>query len=155
MSKTLGRPSKYNEGIQKRADKYISAIVVTGKILTLEGLALHLDVCTDRLKRWADAKDKKGRYKYPIFRRTYTRVMHLQRDWLIKKGVELSEVKGTNSNFLQFLLKANHGMIEAEKHILAGDKDNPSPIKIGIMSSDIQPNRETSPVIEGTEDEEI
>lgn len=56
-----------------------------------------------------------------------SRIWMRQKYWLKVKGLAAS-----NSSFYIFLLKANHGMIETERQIQSGDKDNPVQNKLEI-----------------------
>jgi len=124
-----GRPTKYTEEIQKKADEYFN--LCYGKkdkkqrLAFIEALALELDVDPDTLVEWKNAKNEDGSLKYPEFSATYKRIFTLQKVQLMTKGSS-----GKGQSFNQFLLSANHGMIPAEKKILAGDEKEPLHITI-------------------------
>ena len=124
-----GSKSKYSEEIQTKADDYFNLCYgkKDGKhrLAFIEALALELDVDPDTLVEWAHKKNEDGSFTHPAFSATYKKIFTLQKLQLMTKGSS-----GTGQSFNQFLLSANHGMIPAEKKIVAGDSDNVLEIKI-------------------------
>ena len=84
MSKTkvnLGRPSKYNEEIQAKADEYVNNFRKFGDVVpTIASLALHLDVTYKTIYNWATEEN-------PNFLHTYNRLMMLQHKSLVNGGL--------------------------------------------------------------------
>lgn len=116
-----GQPTKYSEEMQKEADAYIDDCIRSGEIPYIEELALRLGVDDTTLINWMNRKDDKEELVNPIFFATYKRIKTLQKLRLMKGSVtnKLNPVSSI------FQLKVNHGMIETEKKILLGDKENP------------------------------
>lgn len=128
-STTNGRPTKYNEEIQKKADEFFAKCYAGGgknqRLAFIEALALELDIDPETLLEWSRKKNEDGSLMYPDFSATYKRFMTLQKLQLMSRGSA-----GKGQSFNQFLLSANHGMIPAEKQILAGDRQEPLEIII-------------------------
>lgn len=124
-----GRPSKYSEEMLSKAQGYFLRCYgkMDGKqrIPFIEELALELEVDEDTIVEWKNKKNDDGSLIYPEFSATYSRILLLQKFRLKQNGL-----KGKNQSFVQFLLNANHGMISAEKQILAGDRQEPLEIVI-------------------------
>jgi len=118
-TKKLGRPTKYNQDIQDRADKYVRVL----NLPFMEELALELDVDDDTLYEWAR--------RYKAFSVTIKRLAMKQKLGLLK--ISMNKDYATSGAIFQ--LKANHGMVETEKKIIGGDPDNPITHKVDIMDS--------------------
>lgn len=109
-----GRPTKYNDGIITKIRQYVDECSAQhDKIPTKEEFARLIGINTDTVVEWIKEK--------PEFSVAIKDLEQLQRDRLIRNGL----VGKYNPTMSIFLLKANHGMIETEKRILAGDKDSP------------------------------
>lgn len=118
MARPVGRPTKYSEAVLVQLDDYLERFPIentTGELPTMEGFALHIGVNTDTIQEWQK--------KHPEFSVSIKRLMHIQKHRLVNDG--LYGGKEVNSTMAIFLLKANHGLIETEKQIHIGDKDNP------------------------------
>ena len=107
----MARPTDYNETIIPRAEKYLSESVPQNmKIPTIEGLALYLDVARRTIYDW--------KAKYPEFLHTLEKLEMLQKEYLTETGIFGG--KEINANIVALFLKANHGMVETERHEIGG-----------------------------------
>lgn len=104
-----GRPTKYNEEIQRKADEYINGFLNNKDIPYIEELALLLDIDEDTVGNWSK--------EYPIFFGTVKKIKLMQKFRLQK----ISYDKDYNPSGSIFQLKANHGMIETEKRIVEAE----------------------------------
>lgn len=95
-----GRPSKYNEQTQAKADEYIASLPDGQVIHTVEGLADYIDVARATVYRWAD--------EHPLFRDTLEEIMRKQAISLINNAL----TGEFNSPFTKMLMNANHGYRE-------------------------------------------
>lgn len=111
-----GRPTDYSQEKVEIAKKYIKNCVSDDNIPYIEELAYMLDITSETVRQWA--KDEKNK---PEFSLTIKKLEDVQK-FMLQKG---SAVNKFNPASCIFQLKANHGMIETEKRILAGDKDEP------------------------------
>lgn len=117
VSKNLGgRPTDYSEELLQKAIDYLERCKNdTTSMPSVSQLAVELGVDRQTITDWADLDDR------PTFTRTYKAIKALQEQDIISKGL-----KGKyNPSMSIFLLKANHNMIETEKRLLGGDKENP------------------------------
>lgn len=123
-----GRPSKYNEGMLNKANKYIYKClngepgfdkngkrIIKQKLPLLEELARICGVDSETLMNWTKEDER--------FFDAIKRVKELQKERIIQKGFS-----ATNPTFSIFMLKANHGMMETEKQVLVQDRD----VKVSI-----------------------
>jgi DNA-packaging protein gp3 len=112
----MARPTKYDDSFIDIANAYIGMCGREATELpTIEGLALRLGIDDEQVSIYAK--------QHPEFSATIKELMMKQKNQLINDGAYGG--KDINSGMMIFLLKANHGMIETEKKILANDKDNP------------------------------
>ena len=109
----VGRPTKYTEEYVDRILKYVKET----DIPVVEEVALELDLDDDTIVEWAK--------KYPLFSAAYKKLKQKQRMALLKYS--LNKEYATAGAIFQ--LKVNHNMIESEKRILAGDKNEPITFK--------------------------
>ena len=98
----IGRPSKYNEQLQKKADQYVDKHEMIDDLITIEGLALELKINTDTVNEWKKIHDD--------FSATVKRIKAIQKNALMKKGLQ----NEWNPTMAIFLLKANHGLIDRQ-----------------------------------------
>lgn len=96
----MGRPTKYKKSFIKKAENYLEECKNTREIPFLEEFAERLGVSLDSLKRWSETNED--------FCGAINRIMDYQRRTLKTLGLKSPAV-------IIFLLKANHGMIEASK----------------------------------------
>lgn len=77
----VGRPSKYDDAIQKIAEDYCENYTDYGDVVpTVVGLALAMDVATNTVYNWANENN-------PHFLRIFTRVEQLQHKGLVNGGL--------------------------------------------------------------------
>lgn len=96
----MGRPSKYNEELQDKADAYLEDQFYTHQepVPSIAGLAVHLGICRDTVAEWA--KDK------PEFSGTVRKMLAMQQLGLQSGGLK----KEYDAGMARFMLAANHGM---------------------------------------------
>lgn len=105
----FGRPTKYNEEVQKKADNYINQFDLNKDVPYIEELALLLDIDDETVTEWAKVNKD--------FSATVKRIKLMQRLRLQK----ISYDKEFTASGAIFQLKANHGMIETEKKIVEAE----------------------------------
>lgn len=122
-----GRPCEFcqrRDEILTVTKKYITDCKVKKQIPYVEELADDLEVLDDTMSDWASKRKEDGSLEHPEFSGTYKRLKMVQKLQLLKR---------TNGRFNPtgaiFQLKVNHGFIETEKRILAGDKTEPLQIE--------------------------
>lgn len=116
QSKKLGRPTKYTPAIQKKAEDYFKKCLMDSSFITIERMALELDVNDDTIVEWAkktypdDYSNKKlaGKLVHPAFTAIYKKVKTLQKLQLKEQAFA---GKGNVAMGI-FLLKADHGLKE-------------------------------------------
>lgn len=119
-----GRPSKYNEAMLQKAKDYYDLCrgKTDGKkrMPFIEELAMECDVDDKTINTWTNEPDNTE------FRATIEKLKNLQKLRTVQQGYGAK-----NPTFAIFMLKANHGMVETEKRILAGERDS-EPMNIQI-----------------------
>lgn len=105
----------------------------------IEQLALDLDIDDETVTEWAKSHKE--------FSATIKRIKTLQKIRLYNNSMQRSSATGAI-----FLLKANHGLVETEKRILANDIDHPL-INLGIGMSNAQRSLPAKKEIESDEDD--
>ena len=85
-----------------------------------------LDVLYDTFLNWVDEKNEHAKQKHGRLIQTYKKLFSRQRGMLLKRTLS------QNATGAIFQLKVNHGYIETEKRILAGDQNNPVREKLEI-----------------------
>lgn len=123
MDTPVGRPLKYPDEDQLviKAQEYLDQCGREQTSLpTIEGLSIYLDLDDDNVNEY--------RKRYPKFHATIKKLKHMQKRQLIDDGMYGG--KEVNSTMAIFLLKVNHGMIETEKKILAGNDGQPLSINL-------------------------
>lgn len=131
-SETNGRPCELcsnHETIMKKANAYLERCNkgVGGKATMpfIEELAIECGVLDTTIVNWAQKKNEKDEPEHPDFLSAYLYVKMYQKLRLQQRALGRYNPTGALS-----LLKFNHGMIETEKKILAGDKNEPLQIEI-------------------------
>ena len=82
VKRPVGRPSKYNEDVQAKAELYLETFRELGdEVPTVIGLALFLDVATNTVYNWY--RDEVS----PEFLRVFMRVEQIQHQRLINQGL--------------------------------------------------------------------
>lgn len=112
----VGRPTKYDPSFIQIAKEYIDSCGREATELpTIEGLALKLGLDDERIGEYAK--------QYPEFHATIKELKFKQKNQLINDGMYGG--KEVNSTMAIFLLKANHGLIETDRHELTGANGQP------------------------------
>jgi hypothetical protein len=132
MAHAGGRPTIYKDIYIDKIPEYIKTC--TGReqteLPTVEGFADYIDVDTDTINNWCDAKDEKEELKHPEFFGAIKRLKDRQKNQLMNDGMYGG--KEVNAGMAIFLLKANHGLIETGRTELVG-KDG-KPITVNILN---------------------
>lgn len=113
-----GRPSKYSDEMNKKSQEYLEGKIQTEDIPYIEELAIELKVHRETILNWSNENSE--------FFDTIKALEDFQKFKLQKESLRGKY----NATAAIFQLKANHGMIETEKKILAGDKDEPITVEI-------------------------
>lgn len=118
-----GRPTILDEEMVKKAREYLGTDKHAKGVLTIEGLAIELDISRQTIYRWADDKELTDDEKTSIndelleeFCYIVTRVRQQQAEKLIQNGLD-----GTYNPVITKLLLSKHGYIE-RKDITSDDK---------------------------------
>ena len=85
-----------------------------------------LDVVYDTFLNWVDLKNDHSAAFHTELIQTYKKLFTRQRSMLLKRSLNQNAVGAI------FQLKVNHGYVETEKRILAGDPDKPVNQKLEI-----------------------
>lgn len=102
--KPVGRPSKYDDAIQKIAEDYCENYTDYGDVVpTVVGLALAMDVATNTVYNWANENN-------PDFLRIFTRIEQLQHQGLVNGGLS----NAFNPAITKMML-TKHGYSDAQK----------------------------------------
>ena len=91
----MGRPTKYNEEMQAKADEYLGTYQTA--IPSRQGLALHLDVANSTVDKW----DK----EHPDFSGTLERIKNIQFTKALDGGIT-----GDYNSTIAKLVLHNHGL---------------------------------------------
>lgn len=105
-----GQPTKFNEGVIKKAKDYLAFSLKNKNLPLIEELARICEVDSDTINNWTDKNEE--------FFGAIKRIKELQKERIILKGFSAK-----NPTFSIFMLKANHGMMETEKQVLIADRD--------------------------------
>lgn len=130
-----GRPTKYSDDILIKAQKYLEHHRQTKYTIPyIEELVLDLRINDDTLVAWTNARypddhPLAGTLVHEEFSATIKDIKRLQRLRLLKETIKPYPAGAI------FQLKANHGMVETEKRILAGDS-NADPIQIVVTEEE-------------------
>lgn len=127
-----GRPCEYcenKEKYQKIADEYIERCESTGEgkaaIPFIEELALRMKKYREIILDWEKKMLPDGTPEHPEFVLTLKRIDSLQRLRLMQRTLGRYNPTGAI-----FQLKSNHGFMESEKKVIAGDKNEPLQVEI-------------------------
>lgn len=111
MANPVGRPSKYNEDLQKKADDYVYTWNETDAIPSRVGLCCRLEIAKSTSFEWEES--------YPEFSDTLRKVETLQEFVGVNQGV-----KGEFNPTITKLILANFGYSDSQKvdHTSGGEK---------------------------------
>ena len=114
-----GRPTEYKPEYIQQIEEYLQTCGrEQTKLPKRVDVALLLDCDDETLIEWGE--------KYPEFSATLKKVDHLQKSELMDDG--MFGGKEINPGMAIFLLKANHGMVETERHEHSGPGGLPIPV---------------------------
>ena len=119
-----GRPTKYNDEMQAKADAYVDGgFEDCGDIVPITaGLSCELRVNTDTLYEWARVN--------PRFSETMKRLMKTQERLLVAKGLT-----STTNTVITKLLLSNHGYSEKTQTDLISTDGSMKPTVIEIVAA--------------------
>jgi hypothetical protein len=137
---SAGRPCDYCRD-KERVDKIIKAYMekttnsAKPQIPFIEELCMELDIIDETLTNWTRKLKDDGSLEHPGLIDTHKKLKMIQKYRLMQRTVGRYNPTGAI-----FQLKANHGMIETEKQILAGVKDEP--LQVEIIEEKVQTHGE-------------
>ena len=119
-----GRPTKYNDEMQAKADAYVDGgFEDCGDVVPIAaGLSCELRVNTDTLYEWARVN--------PRFSETMKRLMKTQERLLVAKGLT-----STTNTVITKLLLSNHGYSEKTQTDLISTDGSMKPTVIEIVAA--------------------
>lgn len=121
--KKTGRPTKYDEEIQRLADEYVNNHLEKGDLVpTIVGLAIELDVATNTIYNWA-TEDK------PAFLRTFMRVEQLQHRALVNGGLS-----GDFNPAITKMMLTHHGYSDQQNINHTSSDGSMTPTRIEIVA---------------------
>lgn len=121
MSRT-GRPTKYNDEIQAKAEQYVSGYAEAGDTVpTIAGLACELGIHKDTCYEWAKIHDS--------FSDVFTRVGMLQERALVNGGLS-----GDFNPAVTKMLLTKHGYSDKMEQAHTSPDGSMSPTRIEIVS---------------------
>lgn len=104
VKRPIGRPSKYDDAVQKIAEDYCDNYTNYGDVVpTVVGLALAMDVATNTVYNWANEDN-------PDFLRIFTRVEQLQHKGLVNGGL-----LGDFNPAIAKMMLTKHGYTDSQK----------------------------------------
>ena len=104
VKRHIGRPSKYDDAVQKIAEDYCDNYTNYGDVVpTVVGLALAMDVATNTVYNWANEDN-------PDFLRIFTRVEQLQHKGLVNGGL-----LGDFNPAIAKMMLTKHGYSDSQK----------------------------------------
>ncbi len=118
----IGRPTKYNEEIQAKADEYLTKWEdLKEAVPTIAGLCLYIDTPKTTTFDWGK--------KFPEFSTTLGKVQLTQEFSLVNKGLK-NEINANIGKFMMY----NHGYKEkTEQDLMSSDGSMKQPTKIQLV----------------------
>ena len=118
----MGRPTKYNEDIQVKADEYLTKWKeLEEAVPTVAGLSLYIDTPKSTMVDWGK--------KFPDFSYTLGKVKTTQEFALVNKGLK-NEINANIGKFMMY----NHGYKEkTEQDLMSSDGSLKQPTKIQLV----------------------
>ena len=118
----IGRPTKYNEEIQAKADEYLTKWEdLKEAVPTIAGLCLYIDTPKTTTFDWGK--------KFPEFSTTLGKVQLTQEFSLVNKGLK-NEINANIGKFMMY----NHGYKEkTEQDLMSSDGSMKQPTKIQLI----------------------
>lgn len=122
MAAATGRPTKYNQQMLNKANKYITDRVDV--VVSAAGMAIYLGVNKDTLYEWAK--------HHPEFSDTLKRLNHVQE----RNALNEAYTGEANSNIAKLIL-ANHGYSEKQQvDTVSSDGSMSPPTRIELIGID-------------------
>lgn len=125
MTNKGGRPSRYNEDIQAKADEYLATYTKGSVVPSVAGLSLYIDVPDSTIYDW--------KAKHPEFSGTLGRIKKKQEEELLNKGLT-SEFNAT----IVKLMLHNHGYHDKVDTDLTSQGESMKPTVIELVAKDDQ-----------------
>jgi hypothetical protein len=116
-----GRPTKYNEAMQEKADDYLTTYQKDSVVPSVAGLSLVLDLSDSTIYDW--------KAKHPDFSRTLRNIKKKQEAELLNKGLT-SEF---NSTIVKLMLH-NHGYSDKVEQDLKSSDGSMKPTIIELVA---------------------
>lgn len=117
----LGRPTKYNEEMQAKADEYLATYTKDSVVPSVAGLSLYIDVPDSTIYDW--------KAKHPEFTGTLGRIKKKQEAELLNKGLT-SEFNAT----IVKLMLHNHGYSDKVEQDLKSSDGSMKPTVIELVA---------------------
>jgi hypothetical protein len=117
----MGRPTKYNEEMQDKADEYLTEYKIDSVVPSAIGLSLYLDISDSTLYDW--------KAKHKDFARTLEKIKKKQATELINKGLT-SEFNPT----IVKLMLHNHGYSDKVEQDLKSSDGSMKPTIIELVA---------------------
>jgi len=114
----VGRPSKYNATIQKKAEDYIKNLPEDEVVHSIEGLADHINVARSTVYKWRDEIEE--------FSDTLETILRKQAKTLINRGL----AGEFNAPMTKMMMNVNHGYRERTETDHLSSDGTMSPQKI-------------------------
>lgn len=122
----MGRPSKYNDALLAKANKYLKDFNHYGAQFPSHiGLGLYLNVTTETMYVWAKEEGKEA------FSDTLRKIKDIQHEMLIGKGI----TGEFNSNITKLAL-TNHGYSDKQQQEVSGPDGGPQEHKWEVEIKD-------------------
>ena len=120
-ARRVGRPTKYSQAIQDKAEEYLSSYLKLGELVpTVVGLAIHMDVTTKTIYNWATEEK-------PEFLRIFTRVEQTQHRGLVNGGLS-----GEYNPAITKMMLTHHGYSDKQQVDLSSTDGSMSPTFSGM-----------------------
>ena len=100
MAQSRGRPTKYTQEIQKKADDYVNHLPEDEVVHSVEGLADHISVARSTVYKWRDEIEE--------FSDTLEAILRKQAKALLNRGL----TGEFNAPMTKMLMNVNHGYRE-------------------------------------------
>lgn len=125
--KPVGRPSKYNNDLQEKADRYIYDFNEQGDVVPSQaGLCCWLGISRSTLFEWSK--------EYPMFSSTLEAISVLQENLALNRSLD----GGFNSTIAKLLL-ANHGYSDKQELSHTSPDGSMSPTRIELVAPNVNP----------------
>lgn len=124
----VGRPTKYNVMMLNKAQHYLDNYKELGDVVpTLVGMALALDVATNTLYNWAEAKVSEE------FLSVFTRVEQMQHRILVNQGLS-----GAFNPAITKMMLTKHGYSDKTEIDHRSADSSMSPTRIEIVAPEVK-----------------